>query len=1147
MPPSCHSQPRTALLLRCLLTFITALGIATTAHCMTDKERLTFRQSSRDIFYHGLSNYIRYAYPEDELRPLTCAPLTRDRANPAHIEVNDVLGNYSLSLVDSLSTLAILASTPRSEHDTNDALRDFQGYTALLVEEYGDGTAGRSGQGRRARGFDLDSKVQLFETTIRGLGGLLSAHLFAMGDLPIRGYKPHFEHWPETGRDGVEWDVYVTNGRDKFVYDGQLLRLAYDLGQRLLPAFHTPTGIPYPRVNLRTGIPFYENSPLNNDAEHGQCDPTETPKLEREITETCSAGAGSLVLEFTVLSRLTGDERFEQLAKKAFWAVWERRTSAGLIGSGIDAETGQWISPYTGIGAGIDSFFEYAFKSHILLSGLDTSARDPDEVSSSAFLSAWQSAHAAIKRHIYRGPQFQHPHYAQNDMWTGGPRLAWIDSLSAYYTGLLALAGEIEEATSAHLLYTALWNRYGALPERWNTFTGKIDAGLRWWGGRPEFIESTWYLYRATKDPWYLHVGEMTLKDIKRRCWTPCGWAGLQDVRTGEQSDRMESFFLGETAKYLYLLFDEDHPLNHLDSPYVFTTEGHPLIIPKHYRPLEYEFDADPVPSNPKCPAPPPAESFSISSVAARTDVFHAASLARLHETQATETQSFITDDMIDDPSAIQQKPVSPNNDTFYPWTLPLDLIPSHGTCSKMAHRQTFDLTFPALPNTVTDFGALQRIDKGILIKSVSGLRLALVLDDDPHHPSEQAYRIYALSNLALGRDEGIWLHPSVLSQLNPTDPNLTRLKDTEIIDLILDVPSPLATSPPITPEPPTEEFTSSLLSFFANPTLDFSTLSTSAKPADVLLSALPPVLLSSPHALADHLDSLASLSLPSLNLDVAFRAAASELRSSAQDPTQDSSKESNPSASRLQQPRQILRHTIPAFLPTGPGAATLPSATELTPDALTLPLGMLTFRHVLMLDSELCGATLSDHVPEEYEVLVIRRGGCSFSQKLARVPAYVPGDGRLKLVVVVSFPGNEDRGRRGDGHRQTGEEGMEKDNEFFVRPFLDEVQRTGSGVERRRPVPLVMVGGGEGTWGLFEGASSEVGVERGGEWWFEGRDREDVGMEVRGEEGEKGGSGGEKEERGKRKMDALGGGLSIKRRYWFASNGIRIANLHIA
>ncbi|KAF4552722.1 putative glycosyl hydrolase family 47 protein 3 [Elsinoe fawcettii] len=1124
------------MLLSSLLTLTTLLSLFPSAQCMSDNTRLSLRQSARDIFYHGLSSYIRYAYPEDELRPLTCAPLTRDRADPSHIEVNDVLGNYSLSLVDSLSTLAILASSARSAHDSYDALKDFQGYVALLVEEYGDGTQGRAGQGRRAKGFDLDSKVQLFETTIRGLGGLLSAHQFAMGDLPIRGYEPRFEWWPDTGRDGVEWDVEVTNGRDKFVYDGQLLRLAYDLGQRLLPAFHTPTGIPYPRVNLRSGILFYENSPLNNDAENGQCGTTETPKGEREVTETCSAGAGSLVLEFTVLSRLTGDERFENLAKKAFWAVWERRTSAGLIGSGIDAETGQWISPYTGIGAGIDSFFEYAFKSHILLSGLEDEQK-ADDVTSSMFLDAWEKAHQAIKRHIHRGPQFQHPHYAQNDMWTGGPRLAWIDSLSAYYPGLLVLAGEVEEATSAHLLYTALWNRYGALPERWNTFTGRIDSGLRWWGGRPEFIESNWYLYRATKDPWYLHVAEMTLKDIQRRCWTPCGWAGLQDVRTGEQSDRMESFFLGETAKYLYLTFDEDHPLNHLDSPYVFTTEGHPLIIPKHYKPLKFDIDADPVEGNPQCPAPSPPVPFSISAVANRSDIFHAASLARLHETHAAEMQSFISDDMTDESGSIQVKPYSPNNDTYYPWTLPNTLVPSFGTCSKMSLRQTFDLTFPNLPNTVTDFGALQRIDKGILIKSVSGLRLALVLDDDAHRPGEQSYRIYALSNLALGRDESIYLHPNVMAQLNPTDPNLTRLKDTDIIDLLIDVPTPVDSvplpSPPL-PIEPVEDFTSSLLSFFSNPTLDFSSLSTHSSPHEMLLNALPPVLLSSPHALADHLDSLADLSLPTLNLDTAFRLAASELRSSASLSPPTSTPTSPPHT-------KIERHSLAAFLPTGPGAAPLPSTTELIPDASQLPLGSLTFRSLLLLESDLCSTPLPSDIPRQYQVLVIRRGGCSFSRKVAAIPSYPPSEEGLKMVVVVSFP----------EHEREGVDGEER-KEFYVRPYLDEVQRTGSGVERRRPVPLVMVTGGEETWEVFEMAAREVGTERNGEWWFEGRDERRREGTDEGEKRNGGDDEGEGESREEKRVDGgaqslQGGGLSIKRRYWFASNGIRIANLHVA
>ena len=297
------------------------------------------------MFYHGYESYLNYAFPEDEIRPIACKPLTRDRHNPAHVEINDVLGNYSLTMIDSLSTLAVLASSSTSTRGkSNKALNHFQNGVAALVEQYGDGADGAKGYGLRGRGFDLDSKVQVFETVIRGVGGLLSAHLFAVGDLPIKGYQPKKAH---SGGGESPPRLEQIQWPNNFTYDGQLLRLARDLGNRILPAFHTSTGLPYPRVNLRHGIPFYASSPLNYDAEHGQCQTTQKPIAE--LTETCSAGAGSLVLEFTTLSRLSGDPRFEQLAKRAFWAIWERRSSIGLIGSGIDAETGLWTSPYTGV------------------------------------------------------------------------------------------------------------------------------------------------------------------------------------------------------------------------------------------------------------------------------------------------------------------------------------------------------------------------------------------------------------------------------------------------------------------------------------------------------------------------------------------------------------------------------------------------------------------------------------------------------------------------------------------------------------------------------------------------------------------------------------------------------------------------------
>lgn len=119
------------------------------------------------MFYHGFENYMQHAFPEDELRPLSCGPLFRNRENPGDAALNDVLGNYSLTLIDTLSTLAIMSSSPDSGEKAwgyfQDGIMDF-------VRLYGDGSKGPAGQGERQRGFDMDSKVQVFETVIRGLG-----------------------------------------------------------------------------------------------------------------------------------------------------------------------------------------------------------------------------------------------------------------------------------------------------------------------------------------------------------------------------------------------------------------------------------------------------------------------------------------------------------------------------------------------------------------------------------------------------------------------------------------------------------------------------------------------------------------------------------------------------------------------------------------------------------------------------------------------------------------------------------------------------------------------------------------------------------------------------------------------------------------
>jgi hypothetical protein len=92
---------------------------------------------------------------------------------------------------------------------------------------------------------------------------------------------------------------------------------------------------------------------------------------------------------------------------------------------------------------------------------------------------------------------------------------------------------------------------------------------------RPEVIESAYYLHHFTRDPRYLEMGRTFFDSLLKYCRTETAYAALDDVEKKTQRDEMESFFLAETMKYLYLLFS---PPDQLDlRSHVFNTEAHPI------------------------------------------------------------------------------------------------------------------------------------------------------------------------------------------------------------------------------------------------------------------------------------------------------------------------------------------------------------------------------------------------------------------------------------------------------------------------------------------------------------------------------------------------------------------------------------------
>uniref|UniRef100_A0A182YN33 alpha-1,2-Mannosidase n=1 Tax=Anopheles stephensi TaxID=30069 RepID=A0A182YN33_ANOST len=416
------------------------------------------RERVRQMFHHAYDGYLQYGAPYDELRPLSCDGI-------------DTWGSYSLTLIDALDTLAVMGN-----------------YTEF----------GRVVQLLQDRSFDADINVSVFETNIRIIGGLLSAHLLSHhADLESMGLvKPG---WP---------------------CEGPLLEMAEDVAQRLLPAFDTATGMPYGTVNLRYGVPYGETS------------------------VTCTAGIGTFVLEFGTLSRLTGNPVYEDVAMNALSALYKHRSPIGLYGNHIDVQTGRWIAQDAGIGAGVDSYFEYLVKGSILL-------EQP------ALMAKFLESKTSIDRYLKREDW-----YVWVSMSKGQITLPVFQSLEAYWPGLLSLYGNTKEALRVLHNYQSVWRQYGFLPEFYNIPTGEAGTNRENYPLRPELIESVMYLYRATGDPFLLEVGENILESIEHSAKTVCGYATIRNVLTHQQEDRMESFFLAETTKYLYLLFDPNNVLH---------------------------------------------------------------------------------------------------------------------------------------------------------------------------------------------------------------------------------------------------------------------------------------------------------------------------------------------------------------------------------------------------------------------------------------------------------------------------------------------------------------------------------------------------------------------------------------------------------
>jgi len=445
------------------------------------------RYHVKKAMQHAWQGYEKFSFGMDELEPVSKSG-------------NQRWGGMGTTLVDSLDTLWLMGMKDEF-YRARDWCRDHLKH-------------------------NINRNVSVFETTIRSLGGLLSAY---------------------------DWSQ-----------DQVFLDQAKDLGKRLFRAFGTSAGLPTGQVNLGDG---------GGPARGGS---------------SVLSEAGTLQIEFRTLGRLSGIKEYKKKSEKVFKILDQMDPADGLYPWSINHHNG---SPSFGndkvtFGAMSDSFYEYLLKVWIQGGQTETHFREMYD----------------------KSIQGMHDHLLSVSSPSGlvfiadrnNGRMDYkMDHLVCFMGGLLALGAYTDPQglnseraqrdlkTGKALTYTCyqMYARMptGISPEYIQFHEGEdfgVGPGAPHYLLRPETVESFFVLYHLTGDPVYREWGWEVFQAIERYCKTEAGYGQLKDVRKPHRGpeNSMESFFLAETLKYLYLLFDPDTPIDLLHK-HVFNTEAHPMRI----------------------------------------------------------------------------------------------------------------------------------------------------------------------------------------------------------------------------------------------------------------------------------------------------------------------------------------------------------------------------------------------------------------------------------------------------------------------------------------------------------------------------------------------------------------------------------------
>ncbi|XP_058058941.1 endoplasmic reticulum mannosyl-oligosaccharide 1,2-alpha-mannosidase [Anopheles bellator] len=443
-----------------------------------------------EAFQHSWKGYKEYAWGHDNLKPISMG-------------YSDWFG-LGLTIIDSLDTLYIMD------------LQDEFDEARTWVEKY--------------LKFDVNREVNLFEVTIRVVGGLLSA--------------------------------YHLSG------DRMFLDKAIDLGNRLLPCFDSPSGIPFSDVNIGTL----------------------TAHAPKWSPDSSTSEVTTIQLEFRDLSRSAENPVFENVAARVNLKVHELDKNEGLVPIFINANTGLFRNFATvSLGARADSYYEYLLKQW-----LQTGKKNDDYL-----IEDYRQAMSGVLNQLVRTtPNEKHVYIGE--LINGKDFKPKMDHLTCYLPGTLLLGYKNGMPKTHHRLATDLletcYQTYMKQPTQlapeitYFNVNGESETDIYVKTNdahnllRPEFIESLYYFYAITGNRTYQDMGWTIFQAFNRYTKVKNGYTSIGNVKNPLNTrprDMMETFWLGETLKYFYLLFSDDRNEIDLDR-YVFNSEAHPLPIRDH-------------------------------------------------------------------------------------------------------------------------------------------------------------------------------------------------------------------------------------------------------------------------------------------------------------------------------------------------------------------------------------------------------------------------------------------------------------------------------------------------------------------------------------------------------------------------------------